>query len=320
MAVLFLQAAACPGVNPPPAPPPDAAAACVDTDGSNDPAGSGHVFLLDQLGFANVSDCLDRDGDGTPDCAINHAWRPLLPMINGLFGAAIANGRILMALEVAGLCAPYDGADPAATIKLYPSIDVDGDPTNNLCGGPGCGQVLARARYLEDGQTVYRGQPKPVVDFVASAEFDSQLNIELDAQAQPLVVRQLALHCLVPETMSEIPSGVMCGVAPVRQLAFVKLPLCDASPILCQQARLPADLSLAEYLAVLGEQPDVDLDGDGLERFELDGNSRVLICYDGDGRVMGAKDCLQDPQMQDGYSVCFKLHGIPGAIVGVNGG
>jgi hypothetical protein len=291
---------------------------CVDTDGASDPPGSGPVFLLDQLGFADVGDCLDRDGDGTPDCAINRAWRPLLPMLNGLFSAAIANGRILMALEAAGLCAPYAGSDPAVTLKLYPAIDVDGDPTNNLCREPGCGQVLARSRFVVDGQTRYRGPPEPIVDFVARSAFDHPLDIAIDAQTRPLTVRQLQLRCLLPALLDELPSGVMCGVAPVSELAIVQLPICDAAPILCEQARLPPDLSLAEYLAVLGEQPDVDLDGDGLERFELDGNSRVLICYDGDGSVLGAKDCLQDPQMQDGYSLCFSLHGIPGALVGVS--
>lgn len=307
---------ACPGATHPPL-PLDAGEACVDTDGYTDPMASGHVFLVDRFGFRDVDDCLDRDRDGDPDCVINTAMRPLLPMLDGLLSGAVANGRILMAIEAAGLCAPYAGADPAVTLKIYPATDSDGDPTNNLCGTAGCGQVLARPRYMADGQTRYRAEPVPVVDFTVQTVLAGELAINLANNSEPLTVQRLELRCLLPELMNELSDGQLCGVAPVRNVALVMLPLCELAPVLCLQALLPADLSLAEYLAVLGAQPDVDLDDDGLERFELDGNNRVLVCYDGDGRAMGAKDCLQDPEMQDGYSICFDLHGIPGEILGV---
>jgi len=215
------------------------------------------------------------------------------------------------------LCVPYPGSDPAVTLKIYPGFDADNDPTNNLCRDPGCGEIRARAKYVVDGQTIYRPQPAPVADFWLRTAVDAELAIDMGDQTGPLTIRRLNLACTLPELLTELRDGMLCGVAPVRQLAHVQLAFCEWLPTFCNAALIPPDLSLAEYLAVLGQQPDIDVDGDGLERFELDSNNRVLICYDGDGSVMGAKDCMQDPALQDGYSICFDYHGIPGAIVGV---
>ena len=53
-------------------------------------------------------------------------------------------------------------------------------------------------------------------------------------------------------------------------------------------------------------QPDVDLDGDGLERFEDtnpdDGVAAIDRCIDGDGAEILGADCVTDPRIQDGYS------------------
>lgn len=317
--VVAIAAQACvPPPRPLPPQPSDAAVGCIDTDGYADAMGSGHLFLVDEFGFAELGKCLDRDGDGESDCAINRAWRPLLPVLNNMLVAAVSNGRILMVFEVAGLCAPYDGADPAVTIKIYPATDADPDPTNNLCLEPGCGQVLARAKYMSDGQSLYRAPPQPVIEYRVRTAMGADLAIDLEQASEPMTIKELDMTCLLPEQMDELSEGVLCGVAPVDNLALVRLPVCDYLPAFCQLALIPDDLNLAEYLVVLGQQPDVDMDGDGLEEIELDTNNRTLLCYDGDGSVMGAKDCLHDPAMQDGYSVCFSFHGIPGAIVGID--
>jgi hypothetical protein len=55
---------------------------------------------------------------------------------------------------------------------------------------------------------------------------------------------------------------------------------------------------------VPGVSPDLDLDGDGLERFELDSDSRIETCRDGDGfTTIPGRDCWQDPRMADAFAL-----------------
>jgi hypothetical protein len=63
------------------------------------------------------------------------------------------------------------------------------------------------------------------------------------------------------------------------------------------------------------QQPDIDLDGDGLERYEAtmgSGSTAPMItaCIDGDGtRVMG-RTCVNDPRFADGFSAAFEHQGV----------
>jgi len=56
--------------------------------------------------------------------------------------------------------------------------------------------------------------------------------------------------------------------------------------------------------SVPGVSPDLDLDGDGLERFMLDSASRIESCIDGDGfTVIAGRECWQDPRMADAFAL-----------------
>jgi hypothetical protein len=74
-------------------------------------------------------------------------------------------------------------------------------------------------------------------------------------------------------------------------------------------------------LIVAGYQtdPDVDLDGNGLERLVDDG-TKVVECIDEDGTVIPGRDCPCDPRMGDAYSVIMQAHGVRATIVGVRDG
>jgi len=76
----------------------------------------------------------------------------------------------------------------------------------------------------------------------------------------------------------------------------------------------------ASFLGVVagsGHDPDIDVDGDGLEHFETDGEV-VVSCVDGDGTVVGGNDCPCDPRMVDGYSSGANFTGIAAALVGID--
>ncbi len=55
--------------------------------------------------------------------------------------------------------------------------------------------------------------------------------------------------------------------------------------------------------------PDIDLDGDGLETITtIDNQTDIVSCTDGDGTtVVEGADCPCDPRMADGYSIAFTI-------------
>lgn len=67
-----------------------------------------------------------------------------------------------------------------------------------------------------------------------------------------------------------------------------------------------ADPRLSVLDLILGEgiQPDVDVDGDGFERFlDTDGNLVADVCIDGDGERVVGEGCAAGPRFADGYEL-----------------
>jgi len=55
-------------------------------------------------------------------------------------------------------------------------------------------------------------------------------------------------------------------------------------------------------------QPDIDVDGDGKERFaDTDGDLNVDLCIDGNGTQITGRDCPNDPRIADAYSLALDL-------------
>jgi len=67
-----------------------------------------------------------------------------------------------------------------------------------------------------------------------------------------------------------------------------------------------AEGTLLDVLAVADVQPDVDVDGDGLEEILASG-SHVVACRDGDGTMIAAPDCHLDPRIADGYELTLQF-------------
>jgi hypothetical protein len=69
------------------------------------------------------------------------------------------------------------------------------------------------------------------------------------------------------------------------------------------------------------QQPDIDLDGDGLERIEtMPGPAgsapRITACIDGDGTRIPGRMCASDPRIADGFTAAFQLQGTHIALRG----
>jgi cysteine-rich repeat protein len=73
---------------------------------------------------------------------------------------------------------------------------------------------------------------------------------------------------------------------------------------------------LASY-RVIPTQPDIDVDGDGLETFrDTDNDQRIDLCIDGDGTQILGTDCPLDPRIADAYSEAFDLEIVPAKLAG----
>lgn len=287
------------------------------SDGYDDPAGSGYVFLVDdylptpdqQLDWA-----LDIDGDGDPDQALN-VLSEQYQLLGYDFSEFVRSGAMLGLFEIAGIEQPYAGEDDAATLKIYKTKDADGDYSNNACQGDGCGQFMATPDYIEDGQTIFRLGPGPIVDhrFRYSTDEVQELLIDVGEDMQ-LPFYKVRFEVVLPDTLDSIPAGVACGAVPAW--AADSIPMCSISGGTGVDTEVCAeDSTLAFVVARLGAQPDIDLDGDGLETYDIDFSGNVVRCHDGDGSVIEGAGCLRDPRITDGYSICASFRGIPAEIL-----
>ncbi len=86
------------------------------------------------------------------------------------------------------------------------------------------------------------------------------------------------------------------------------------------------DLGAVALFGLRGTPPDVDLDGDGLEAFEVHRRGPagcqpvITACIDGDGTRIEGRGCAVDARFEDGYSAALPFTAEPARIVGIGGG
>jgi hypothetical protein len=142
--------------------------------------------------------------------------------------------------------------------------------------------------------------------------------------------------------LERVISGRFCGVVPVNATARYPHPTegipgggstagCDG-----RDQRTPPEPTNFDDVMIAGSsilgirtqpvQPDVDLDGDGLETYETlttgaTGCQPVVVaCIDGDGTRIEGDHCDEDPRMADGHSVSFSWTAVVARIIGVHAG
>ena len=90
--------------------------------------------------------------------------------------------------------------------------------------------------------------------------------------------------------------------------------------MLAQAALLVAGGSVIGLPGMPGLNPDVDLDGDGLERLLVDDSGYLVSCIDGDLTVIEGRDCWQDEGMADGFSFVMGAVAVPAHLIGLEPG
>jgi cysteine-rich repeat protein len=153
----------------------------------------------------------------------------------------------------------------------------------------------------------------------------------------PLELRQARARATtvpVAGELNALEDGELCGAIPVSTLALVPLEALSGllpGGFMLTPCEGPEPVSLADLvvggiaiLSVKGAQPDVELDRDGLEYFEIGTigpplcQPVITACIDGDGSRVEGRTCALDTRFDDGVSAAFLFEALRAQIVGVS--
>ncbi|MFW6067814.1 MAG: DUF4215 domain-containing protein [Myxococcota bacterium] len=284
------------------------------------------TFIVDSLRIATSSVGCDLNNDDVLDNGFaNVLGDSAVSAFNGFaIEDLVREGEITLLVPLLGLDDPSGQDDPAVGISLLPGIDTDEDLENNFTGD---GEFLV-SEDLVDGN----GRPGQVIDATIS---DGQLvagpaDMDASVVGSSLLfdnLQQLRVEATVSEEDGEASTidGVLCSVVSLDELAGMDFLL----PLGVDKCVGEGDPSLLDVMVggaeIMGIEigpggPDIDLDGDGLESFEVEGGEDCLptitACIDGDGTRIEGTDCLDDERMVDGMSLVLEYTAVRANIVG----
>jgi hypothetical protein len=278
----------------PDAPPPDAL-----------PPLLGPALVLDDLHIATFTEDL-------------HAFSILGQVLNPQLMTAVQDGTLLLGLELRELDDPSGQSDPELTVGFYTLQDGDtpADPSDN---------------FNQNAPELFRPAPgsigpdgTPAVLFTTASIAGGQLHAEgvmmLDlGMGIPVPLQRPTIDGQLGATtdgtaVKHLTDGRLRGAVPAQTLAYVP----NLLGTMCGGSQTLLDV-FATGCGFIQVQPEVDLDGDGLEQlFDTMGDAdagtatdgRIDRCVDGDGTEILGVDCPMDPRIQDGYRLIFVIHGV----------
>lgn len=291
------------------------------TDGWDDPPGEGRAYdlMAIQLGPPDLG--FDLDGWCRGNICIDNELSLFGPEVNRDIAAGLLAGFGSNIVEVAGVDEPFFGDDARITIKSYEAID-----ENEL--GECCRYAVSERSVFGDPFRARWRVPAVYEDGRARHAGIGVLAIDLPLRrgAHLFEVHRPAVRLTSPEDLAPRVSILLGGAIRARDLAEAPNPFCrGAVNGFCRSS----DSTMLDVLVDRGLQPDIDLDGDGLEAFEVGDDGRLTDCYDGCSgactTALGVAPadadapwtCAESDQIADGYSVAFVLIGRPATVVGV---
>jgi hypothetical protein len=242
-----------------------------------------------------------------------HAFALLGSALNPQLETAVMDGTLLLGLELRDLDDPSGQADDALTVGLHTLEDSNDNADNNFdpddpeAFRPAAGSIIM-------GEPAVHFTTASIEAGALSAEGVSLFTLPGDLPI-PLPLQQLTIWGdLVSGGGSDhiraIENGRMAGAVPISVLAIVP----NIAGEMCPGETL-LDV-LASGCGFANVQPDVDLDGDGPERFfDLDDDGSIDLCIDGDGTETTGTDCPTGGGFADGYRLVFALHGVRATLL-----
>ena len=280
-------------------------------------------MVIDDLMIGGEGVGCDYSGDGRPDNTLAQAFGDAVDLISGM----INPNDLLLIMHFMALDDAAGANDPSVTVAWFQGEDADTNPDNNLGG---MGQFHpAMGAFEMDGTPATSFASMIMSNRLAGGPEDIALPLGLPL---PLELKQARLNgttVAASGEMSSITEGLLCGAVPVSTLALIPGAFIEMLPV---EAPPPCDGSgdrgsFADILVggvnIFGiqvgpAQPDVDLDGDGLEYYETDSGRDcqgvITACVDGDGTRVDGRGCATDPRFADGYSAGIPYTAIRGYV------
>lgn len=287
---------------------------------------------------AGAAGC-DYSGDGMPDNQFSAGLGPLATLLNTFIsgGGGGGGGGPTFLLSFMGLDDPTGSADDSLRVAW-------------LAGSPG---ETAGTYFVDEGSLESDGLPSTSLQgsIAAHALLAGPEEIGLPIGPLPLTLEQAFLRGTTVASsgeLSAINDGVLCGGVGPSLLGIVDAATLEqfgssaaGFPVEIGAACVGTDEPTLFEMMVAGAQiavfriggvsPDVDLDGDGLERFEITSTGEpgcqpvITACIDGDGTRIEGRDCIHEnlspgvPRFVDGYSTALTFSATRAELLGVGG-
>lgn len=264
----------------------------------------GQSYVLSQIHIGTPDIGLDLDGDGNVDNMIGQMPDSARQSANDAFDNSIASGELDMLFHVTDWTDPPTDTDPDVSFDVFVGVDADSpyDPSNNLSGN---GEFYVRLDQFD-----LNCMP------AQRAESASITNRELVAKREDGWQFVLTINGAMEFTKATVIADLSPDFATGTGLLSAALTICSLDKL-----PFPGDLqgSVLDVFAnesTFSVEPDIDLDGDGLEKVIGDGVS-IAECIDGDGTVIPGADCVCSPKIADAYSMGAEIQLVKANIVGV---
>jgi cysteine-rich repeat protein len=266
------------------------------------------TFALDMPEFAPMDVGCDYSGDGAPDNRFARAAGSTLDLLNMFFGG----GGPTFLISFLGLDDPGAINDPSLRTAWL---------TGEM--GPG-GYTIAADALNADGTPATSLESS----IVSRALDGGPEDLDFPIAFLPITLRDAHILGTTSGTAARvtgIEDGMVCGVVPLEPLTFLNESLIESFGSMggftidvdppcegTEQSTMVDWMIGGARIAIINLRataPDVDLDGDGLESFEVARGAGcqpvVTACIDGDGTRVEGRECYLDERFADGYSAAL---------------
>jgi hypothetical protein len=261
-------------------------------EGCQPPFGNGYIvttFTMRQAG-----DGFDLNGDGKPDNELG----TLADFANPKWQDAITKGYAIYLLDVRDLAGPPLVEGSTMKLSFFVGVDADADASNNLGG---LGTFFVPPEQFDVNCMTTAGFDNPTVHNGQIEAKKADLNIVAQGVGNLKFV-----NVIFHGTMNADYSVLSGSVGDVGTA--------------CALSLAPSGINASSLLDVIvgtfSLQPDIDLDGDGLDSFAVDANG-ISSCTNGSGVTIMGHDCPCDPRIHDGYSAAMDFTSAPAKILGL---
>ncbi len=240
-----------------------------------------------------------------------HPFALLAPLVNDQLMMSVQNGQLLFGIEIRGLDDPSGQSDPEITAAMIGLNDSDNDNTDNF--------KADEPETFSPAPLSFGMEGNPTIEFTTASIKKGVIHAEsvgiLMTPGLPFPFANPVLDGTLKATkegdaIRTLENGRLTGAVQASLLGFVP----NITMGQCQGQTL-LDV-IATGCGIFALQPQVDLDGDGLEKLYDDTGDngmkdfRIDRCVDGDGTEILGTDCVSDARIADGYNLVFAMHGV----------